>query len=251
MPRERLLTRLDEIARVLAARGDAIALVGVGSVGRDLDRIDEHSDIDFFAVVEDDAKQRYLDAIDWLEQAAPVVFDFENTVDGRKVLFADDVFAEYAVFTLAELRTAAFTGARVVWQRPDAPAGLADLGRVPGPSPHDTPDYQVNEALTNLYVGLHRDARGERLSAMRLIQVNAVDRLLTYLDLVGDGAPRQDAFAVERGAESRFAAAQLPLRDLAQGYERNRESALAILGWLETRADVSPPLAERIRRLAG
>ena len=46
---------------MLAARGDAIALLGLGSVGSDLGRLDEHSDLDFFAIVEDGAKQRYLD----------------------------------------------------------------------------------------------------------------------------------------------------------------------------------------------
>jgi hypothetical protein len=35
--------------------------------------------------------------------------------------------------------------------------------------------------LANLYVGVHRDLRGERLSAMCFIQVHAVDRLLTFL----------------------------------------------------------------------
>src|SRR5262245_4400467 len=98
-PPELLLDRLDAIARSLASRADAIALLGVGSVGRDLDRIDEHSDLDFFVIVDGAAKRRYLDDIDWLREAAPVVYDFENTVDGRKILFADGIYAEYAVFT--------------------------------------------------------------------------------------------------------------------------------------------------------
>jgi hypothetical protein len=240
-----LLERLDAIAQGLAARGDAIALLAVGSVGRDLDRLDEHSDLDFFVIVDDDAKERYLESIDWLEQAAPTVYDFRNTVDGRKVLFDDDVYAEYAVFTLAEVERAAFMPGRVVWERPGAPDGLGELGALPA-AVHRTPEFHVGEALTNLYVGLHRDARGEVLSAMRLIQVYAVDRLLAFLDLVEKTKP-QDAFAVERGAEQRVA---LPLPQMAQGYERNRESALAILEWLESHAVVNPVLAERVRALA-
>jgi len=243
---EGLLERLDAIGRVLSTRADAVALLGLGSVGRDLHRLDEHSDLDFFVIVDDDAKERYLESIDWLEQAAPVVYDFRNTVDGRKILFEDDVYAEYAVFTLAEVERAAFMPGRVVWQRTGAPDGLGELGKLPSPS-RATPEFHVNEALTNLYVGLHRDARGEVLSGMRLIQVHAVDRLLTYLDLTG-GREGQDAFAVERGAERRV---ELPLERMVQGYARNRESALAILEWLESRADVSPVLAARIRALAG
>lgn len=207
--------------------------------------------MDFFVVVDDGAKQRYLDAIDWLEELHPVVFSFPNSVDGRKVLFADGLFAEYAVFTLGELRDASYPPGRLVWRRDDAPAGLESSGRVPGPSPYDDPEYQVNEALTNLYVGLHRDLRGERLSAMRLIQVHAVDRLLTFLELTDPAAStKQDVFVVERGAERRFGAEVLPLAQLAPGYAQNREAALAMLEWLEARTEVSTVLADAIRQLA-
>jgi hypothetical protein len=109
----------------------------------------------------------------------------------------------------------------------------------------------VNEAVTNLYVGLHRDARGERLSATRLIQQHAVDRLLTYLELTTPGSPRQDPFAVERGAETRFGPDVLPLSDIVVGYDRNREAALVILEWLESRVQVNRRLRRGIRRLAG
>ena len=247
---QRLLRRLDELGAELARRGDAIALIGLGSVGVDLDRLDDHSDLDFFAIVEDGAKQAYLDSIDWLEALCPVEFDFPNSVDGRKVLFTDGLFAEYAVFTLDELRTSSFPPGRLVWARADAPAGLERWGRLPGPSPYDYPEYHVNEAVTNLYVGLHRDARGERLAATRLIQQHAIDRLLTYLELTTPGVPRQDLFAVERGAERRFAPDVLPLSQMVLGYDRNGEAALAILAWLEAHADVDPTLAAEIRRLA-
>jgi hypothetical protein len=246
---QRLLQRLDDLGVVLAQRGDALALLGLGSVGVDLERLDDHSDLDFFVVVDDGAKQRYLDSIDWLEELHAVVFSFPNSVDGRKVLFADGLFAEYAVFTVGELGGASYPPGRIVWRRDDAPAGL-ESGRVPGPSPYDDAEYQLNEALTNLYVGLHRDLRGEWLSAMRFIQVHAVDRVLTFLHLTEPGAGRQDPFVVERGAERRFGPDVLPLAQLLPGYAHNREAALAMLEWLEARADVSEVLAAAIRQLA-
>ncbi len=248
---QRLLRRLDDLGSVLATRGDALALLGLGSVGVDVGRLDDHSDLDFFVIVDEGTKRRYLDSIDWLEELHPVVFSFRNSIDGRKALFADGLFAEYAIFTLAELRAASYPPGRIVWQRDDAPSGLESSGRMPGPSLNDTADYQVNEALTNLYVGLHRELRGERLSAMRLIQVHAVDRLLTYLHLTEPGTEtKQDAFAVERGAERSFGPGVLPLAKLVLGYEHNREAALALLEWLEARAEVSDVLAAAIRQLA-
>ena len=246
----RLPRRLDDLGAVLARRGDAIALIGLGSTGLDLDRLDNHSDMDFFVVVDDGAKQRYLDSVDWLEELAPIDFSFPNSIDGRKVLFADLLFAEYAVFTLDELRAGSFPPGRLVWARDDAPAGLEQAGRPREPSPYDYPEYHVNEAVTNLYVGLHRDARGERLTATRFIQSYAVERLLTYLELTGATGGRQDEFVIERGVERRFGPDVLPLASMVPGYDRNREAALAILEWLEARVDVPPTLASEIRRLA-
>jgi hypothetical protein len=166
-------------------------------------------------------------------------------------LFADGVVAEYAIFTLAELRASSFPHGRMIWQRADAPTGLETSGRTPGASPYDNADYQVNEALTNLFVGLHRELRGERLSATRLIQLHAVERLLTYLELSEGGVgPRQDVFVIERGAEKRFGPDVLPLAALVPGYERNREAALAMLEWLEARVNVDATLSAAIRELA-
>lgn len=245
---ERLLQRLEDLGSLLAQRGDAIALIGLGSVGVDLERIDDHSDLDFFVIVEDDARQDYLDSIDWLELLSPVAFSFPNTLDGRKVLFSDGLYAEYAVFTIEGLAACPAPAGRVVWERDDAPDWLAAPRLVPGPSPHDSVEWHANEALTNLYVGLHRNARGERLSAARLIQTHAVDRLLTIAGLLAGGTDQQDSFAVERGAERRFGT-DIPFPEMVPGYNRNWEAAFAILAWIEAHADVDPMLAAAIREL--
>ncbi len=247
---QRLLARLDDLAASLRERGGVIALLGLGSVGTDLARLDDHSDLDFFVVVDDGAQSRFLTQLDWLE-VAPVVFTFANTLHGRKVLWADGLYAEYAIFTLEELRASSYAGARVVWSRDEAPVGLEHAGRPAGLSPEVTPEHQIGEALTNLFVGLHRELRGERLAANRLIQTHAVDRLLTFLDLTGGGvSAAQDPFGVERGAERRFSADVLPLAAMVPGYEQNGEAALAILDWLEARVDLARPLAAAIRELA-
>jgi hypothetical protein len=245
-----LLDRLDQLGAQLARNGDAIALLGLGSVGADRHRLDDHSDLDFFVVVDDGAKQRYLDSIDWLEALHPVMFDVPNTRDGRKVLFADEVYAEYAVFTVAELPRIAFAPGRIIWSRADAPAGLEVPQTRPRLPDATDLDVHVGEALTNLFVGLHRDARGERLSAMRLIQVFAVDQVLTIAELTDPGAPpRQDAFGIERSADQRFDPTDLPLAAMVPGYEHNRAAASVMLDWLVARVDVPPAMASAIRRL--
>lgn len=87
----------------------------------------------------------------------------------------------------------------------------------------------------------------ETLSATRLIQTHAVDRVLTLAGLQAGGTS-QDAFAVERGAERRFGAG-VPLAAMVPGYGRNREAASAILEWLDAHADVDRALGSAIRRL--
>ena len=249
--RERLLAFLDRLAAVLAERGDAVALLGLGSVGLDLHRIDEHSDADFFVVVDDQpALDRYLADIDWLEAAQPVVWSFDNSDAGRKALLANGLFAEYAVFTLAQMGTAGYPPGRMHWSRADAPAGL-DVPTVPLPQPPSL-DHEVGEAITNLYVGLHRDLRGERLTATRFIQGYAVDRWVTVLDHLGLGAgTRQDVFVVDRGVERRFGTDVLPLADLVPGYEHNADAAQTLLGLLERHVELDPTIVGAVRDLIG
>ncbi|KPB04498.1 hypothetical protein [Bacillus sp. CHD6a] len=51
MRKERLLRRLDEIGLSLERTQGALLLLGLGSVGNELDRLDEFSDLDFFVIV--------------------------------------------------------------------------------------------------------------------------------------------------------------------------------------------------------
>lgn len=117
-----LLARLDLVAAGLEASGRALALLGLGSVGAELDRADRFSDLDFFVVARPGQVEALLDDLSWL--GSGLVHAFRNTPDGFKVLFAGGVFGEFAVFDETALRGAAFVNARVVWRAPDAPTDL-------------------------------------------------------------------------------------------------------------------------------
>ena len=58
-----------------------------------MDRIDIYSDLDFFAIVEEGYKQAYIDSLEWLGDVHPIAYQFRNTVDGYKLLFADGIFS--------------------------------------------------------------------------------------------------------------------------------------------------------------
>jgi hypothetical protein len=244
-----LLERLDAIGRALSVRADALGLLGLGSVGRDTDRLDAHSDLDFFVIVRSGAKAGYIASLDWLAAARPMIWHFQNTVDGCKALMDDGVFCEFAVFEPQELERIPYAPGRWVWRSDELDPGLA-APRVALPQA-DLPDeaWLVGEALSNLIVGLQRLARGESLAAMRLIQVHAVDRVLQLAERRMPG-PQRDPFALERRVELRHPTLQALLAGAVQGYRGSPASARAILDWLQAGYTVPTAVTAHIRALA-
>ncbi|MCU0493339.1 MAG: hypothetical protein MUD01_17270 [Chloroflexaceae bacterium] len=245
-----LLERLDAIGQSLASTNRALALIGLGSVGVERERLDDYSDLDFFAIVEPGQKQNFLHNLNWLSNIMPVVYAFQNTVDGFKLLFADGVFCEFAVFEPQELSTIPFAEGRIVWKAPD----VDDAIRLPvqqfHPRHDPTDEWLVGEALTCVYVGLCRERRGERLSAQRFIQHYAVDRVLELATRRSPMARRNaDPFAPERRVEQRLPELAPLLPRFVQGYGANAQSALAMLEYLERHFVVNAALAVRIREL--
>ncbi|MNI08286.1 hypothetical protein D3C73_613160 [compost metagenome] len=249
---ELLLQRLDGIGQSIERMGGALLLLGVGSVGAETERLDEYSDLDFFVIVKPGEKNRFIDRLDWLEGAHPLAYSFKNTDDGYKVLFEDGIFGEYAVFEERELADAAYTEGRVIWKDPmySNTAIAKPVSPVPGQK-SDSLDFPLNEALTNLYIGLCRYARGERLSATRFVQGYAIDRILSVLHLLQqeeDYFP--DPFGNERRLEKRFPRFAEIIGGMIQGYDQVPASALRILDFLEEVYPVNRRLSDEIRRLA-
>ncbi|NTX99768.1 hypothetical protein [Deinococcus sp. JMULE3] len=236
-PVERLLARLDVIASGLEASGRALALLALGSVGAELDRADQFSDLDFFVVARPGQVGALLDDLAWL--GGDVVYVFRNTPDGFKVLFRDGVYGEFAVFDEAALRGAEFVNARVVWRSPDAPADLPLHLRPQeaqtAPLSGAQRDHLLGEALTNLLVGVRRFRRGERLSAWQFTQVYALGNALALAADTIPAAPGwADAYGLERRFEVRFPALAARLAACLPGLDGTPGAALAILDLLKS-----------------
>jgi hypothetical protein len=243
-----LLRRLDDIARSLAECETALALIGLGSVGRELDRLDEHSDLDFFVIAASGHKQRYIDDLSWLSAAHPLAYVFRNSADGHKFLFADGIYGEMAVFEPDELANAAYAPGRMVWRRDGVPEGWATPPERSRRAP--TTEHLLGEALTNLYVGLGRFQRGEKLSAMRFIQGYAVDRVVDLAHQMAEATGASaDVFDGPRRFERRYPALAAELPALLPGYERTPEAAAAILRLLERHFRLDPAITAAIRSL--
>lgn len=250
--REALLARLDRIAAALRDTGHGVALLGAGSTGLELDRLDAYSDLDFMAVVDAGCAMALVDDLAWLEAAHPIAYRHKNTDDGYKILFADGIFAEFGVVETSRLRDIPLAPARIIWQRPDFDPDLASGGHLPAPEPGRTPDWMIGEILTNLYVGLARYRRGEKLSALQFVQGYAMQRIVELAPSLETPRPGHvDAFGGERRFEQRFPALAGELGALLQGYERTPDSAVAILRFLEARVAVDPAMRRAILELAG
>jgi len=250
MDTQSLLKRLDEIGQSLERSKHALALIGLGSVGLEMDRLDSYSDLDFFVIIEEGYKHAYLDSLNWLSGIHRIAYSFLNTEDGYKVLFEDGIFCEFAVFEPAELETIPFAPGRIVWKREDIPDTFGRPTTFPSSKQKRDKDWLLGEALTNLYVGLNREKRGEKLSATRFIQGYAVDRLLELVEyLESANETHRDPFVNERRFEQRFPSLTSQLSTWMQGYEKNHESALAILTFLERHFEVNEAIAKAIRKL--
>ena len=83
-----LLSRLGDIGASLARSKKGVALIGLGSVGIELNRLDEFSDLDFFAIVEPGYKAEFIERLDWLGSICPIAYSFRNTPDGHKLLIS-------------------------------------------------------------------------------------------------------------------------------------------------------------------
>lgn len=239
-----LLARLEAIGQSLAATGRGLALLGLGSAGAEVARLDQYSDLDFFVIVQPGAKEDFLSSLDWLESAAPIVYSFLNTVDGYKLLFADGVFAEMAIFEPQELQRIPFAGGRIIWQAEGftLPVPLSGNRRS---EDQEAPSiaWRVNEALTNLYIGLGRFQRGEKLSAARFIQGYALDQVLALASqLEHPRAHQADPFDHARRFEQIFPETAVFLPAFMPGYEETLAAARAILTFLDQHFELNPAM---------
>lgn len=249
-PARHLLARLDAIAYVLSQDPQALALLALGSVGRETERIDAWSDLDFFVVVAQGHKARYIDRLDWLSAAYPLAWHFRNTADGHKALMADGVFCEFAVFEPAELAGIPYAPGRLVWCRDGVDVSIATPRRAMPPPRTTDETWIVGEALSCVFVGLQRWHRGEKLSAARFVQGHALDRLIE-LDALRAHPTGGDPFNAERRLEFRQPALADELPQLVPGYERTPEAAIAVLQALRRRgALLNEAITSRIEALA-
>lgn len=246
--KEQLLKRLSEIGESLSKKQHSLALLGLGSVGLEIKRIDQYSDLDFFVICEEGFKMKFIENLDWLENIKPISFKFKNTDDGYKLLFEDGVFCEFAIFEPKELSNIPFSEGRIIWKSESFDSSICT------PTAKIIKDknieFLVGEALTNLYVGLGRYKRGEKLSAYNFIQSYAKDRVLELISIME--IPQninEDLFAIDRRFEFRYPNMCSILSKILIGYDNIPESAKVILEFLDLNFSINEAMKNKILAL--
>lgn len=248
---DKLLDRLHAIGQALEASGRGLALIGLGSVGLERSRLDDYSDLDFFAIVAPGHKTDFISHLGWLADIHPIAYAFQNTDDGYKLLYTDGIFCEFAVFEPDELSHIPFAQGAIIWQAAGFDSALA-APQPNTPSTSHSPHWHLGELLTNLYVGMARYRRGEKLSAQRFVEQYALDRLLALAPEIETPAPGfADPFGRERRFEQRYPGIAAYLPQFMQGYERVPESARALLAYVERHFEVNPGMKAVILELCG
>jgi len=251
MKENRLFQRLDDIGQLLSEEKHTLALMALGSVGIERERVDAFSDLDFFVIVEDEYKQKFIDDLWWLEEINPLSYIFKNTKDGYKVLFEDGIYAEFAVFGESEMTDVAQPYGRIIWRRAEyTDEAITKMkGNIPQMKSDDA-SYVINEALTNLYVGLLRTLRGERLSGLFYIESYALNRILSIVHLFEkEDKIYEDVFGIERRFEKHYPEFSKKLPKMLSGYQTIGLSASAMLEYLDSIYPLNLRLKSEIKSL--
>jgi hypothetical protein len=187
----------------LSARDDVLGLVAVGSMAERDYLPDAWSDHDFFVITRTGAQEPYRVAYTWLPDADAIVYAFRETAHGVKVVYASGHLLEYAVFDREELAVARVNRYRVLLDRDDIGARLAQLAQESARTDAGSDAYHAGQFLTNLLVGVGRYRRGEILSAHHFVKASALHHLAILLQryVPSPDAPLADNLAPLRRFE--------------------------------------------------
>ena len=243
---QHLLGRLDAIGTCLERQKGALALLGLGSVGLDVWRADRFSDLDFFVIAEAETAVWLREDLSWLSSVETLSFAHRNTADGWKVLFADGIFGEFAVFAPEQLPNIPFQAGRLIWSREGFDVKTLKPSRQIEPIDIT---WTLSEALTCIYVGLCRFRRGEVLASHRMIQGHALDLVLNLMWSSIEGEQRGDPFNSSRRAELIWPDRRAWLRQVCAGYDQSVEAAQILLTELDRFGPLPKPLLTAIEAL--
>lgn len=172
------------LVRTLSADPRVLGLIAAGSMAATDHAPDEYSDHDFWIVTTPGAQEYFRTTFNWLPGHEEIILVFRETAHGLKVLYRFGHLVEYAVFAPDELAVTRLNSYRVLVDRAGiaAPAGeIVARTAAEHAGRQADPAYHFGQFLTNLWVGIGRHRRGERLSGSRFVRCESLNHLLMLI----------------------------------------------------------------------
>lgn len=167
----------DRLLAMVSEREEVIGLMFAGSAA-DLSRVDEHSDQDFFLVVEDGTAEPLRQNLDWLPDHNQVLLSPRETDHGLKVIYSNGRVLEFAIFEDSELDShVAPIDNRVVLDKKDITPRINRIAKKALPRAVDV-ETEMELFLSLIQIGVGRFLRGEQIAADQHIKSYALDKLL-------------------------------------------------------------------------
>ena len=170
-----------DLTASLAARPEVLGLVAAGSFASGPD---EWSDHDFLVITAPEAAAALRADPSWLPHHERLVLHFRETALGMKGVYDDGHLVEYAVLGPDELVRLRLNRTRVVLDRADDTAQVAEVvAGTPDLEAADaeSDDYLHGQLRTALLVGVLRHRRGEHLSGIDFVHRFALRHFLVLL----------------------------------------------------------------------
>lgn len=165
----------DTLRDNLARHPYVIGAVGLGSVAKQSHQPDQYSDHDFFVITQAGDQHHVKSDLTWLPHAERIVFQYNDSDHGLKVIYDDAHMAEFAVFDPDELHQYGRVNDYVVLVDK---MGLADLLpalkaiSAPQQYSHLVSDQQLyGDFLHQCQIAIGRSRRGELVSGRWLLLI--------------------------------------------------------------------------------
>jgi hypothetical protein len=173
-----------KLCQNLRPKDDIIALLALGSMAEKDHDPDLWSDHDFSIIIKKGSEEKYINNLFWLPDEYQVVFTYKESDNSRKVIFENMHLIEYAVFELENLKNLKINSYRLLFDKFNITDYIEEIVNSTSNSSNLLEDNEglIGNLLTDIFIGVGRYKRGEKISAHYFIKEKALRQLLLLIE---------------------------------------------------------------------
>jgi lincosamide nucleotidyltransferase len=233
---EKFLDYQAQLLDSVRERPEVIGLIFVGSAAA-TERVDQHSDQDFFLVVHEGTAEGFRKNLSWLPNHGQIALHPRETAHGLKVVYQNGDVLEFAVFQDSELELAAANDYRVDLDRKDIADRMEKIAKRSIPAEVNR-SQEFELFLSLILIGVGRARRGEVLAAEQHIKAYALNNALRLIRLVRPvSASKKDSLNAYRRFELDYPELGGELGEVLLMPTEESAKSLAVLVLREIRGD--------------